>query len=179
MGMYGRKDDKLPVLTKTTPLDFLPNSRYLRIMRNPRYLVIATMLCLIFWITAWSCHGAPGGTPSPPPGGAGQTEKPEPRGSDLLPTKKTALCLIQDLDQAKLIPGISAFSTLQPWFGNACSLGEWGNCSPRKRSLDRTASMSCEAKEYLSTQNTTNSSATLLQEANWLVGLRRIRTFTT
>lgn len=183
--MYGRKDDIVTFLTgnagKTTPLtsSFSPATFVSRSscshkshnhMKNSRSLIIITALCIAFWsIVAWSCHGAPGGTPSPPGDRGGQKKIWRPRGSDLQPAKKIALCLIQDPDQAKPILGIVQCARALSMFGNAHSVHQWGKFSPRIRSFMWILRRCCEAKEYLAVKKPRNQRHNRLLNTNWLV----------
>jgi hypothetical protein len=149
-------------------------------MKHPRYLVVMILLCLMFWsAVAWSCHGAPGGTPSPRLRCSGQKEIWRPRGSDLQPAKKTALCLIQDQHQAKLIPRIVQCARARDGFGNRNTSSQWVNYSPVIRSIVWTVRSCGCAKEYLAIKKPRNQRHNRLLNTNRLVDLRRLRTLTT
>jgi hypothetical protein len=113
-------------------------------------LLIAFLLCIAFWTAVvCSCHGAPGGTPSPRLRFSGQKEIWRPRGLDPAAKKIQALCLNQDPHAAKLILKIMPCVRAHDGLVNSCEDFERGKFSPIIRSISWTASMSCEAKYYL------------------------------
>lgn len=166
--MYGRKDNSRSVLRKTGCITYKstynisdckntlttkrPMTTFVTMNRNPRYLLAAGMLCFAFWwLIAWSCSGAPGGSPLPQASAGGQMEFCDPRASLSADRFFQALCLIQDHAGSKLILRSTAYNTLQPAFGNASLITRCGNCSPDIRSINRTDQYTQHAKYYLET----------------------------
>lgn len=149
-------------------------------MKHPRVFLLMVIICLAFWCAvAWSCHGAPGGTPSPQAPAQGQTEIRDPRGPLSVDRFFQALCLNQDPPGAKLILQTSVFNALQPGIGKAHAISARGNCSPGIRSITETVRSCGDAKEYLVGVLPHTRAHNELLNTNWLVEIRIITQSTT